>query len=400
MVRMLLNNCLSLVVLARAASSLVVHPPLSTYGVASTPMELIDYARKDPFAAKEGLNRPRRLMVSSFYPVGLLDLCQPYTDPYMPPATAAVYDGMYDSLGLPKGIFGAFELSLCRDRRSYASSGLNSSFPLVLFSPGLENSRLIYSGIAQSLASQGYIVITVDHPYDASIVEYPDGSRILAANITTPKQIVFDLDVRVKDVMFVIDQLDSQSAKNSLLGTAAGGCDLSQVLLYGHSLGGATAVSTILADRRVIGAVNLDGSLWGSVVSEGVNCPLMLFAHQGKNLTTDASWQETWQQTKSTTKVELELEESTEGTFTDFPLLVETLGVSGKLADQLAKLIGRIQGTQVDKILNVFLGQFFEYAQGLVSSPVPNNNAATSSKVNVLEEVRRGICAHRFMLEL
>ena len=397
---MLFNKRSRLLSLATAASSLVVKPPLSTYGVASSAMELVDYARRDPFAAEVGVDLPRRLMVSSFYPVSMLDQCQAYVKPYMPPATAAVYDDMYDSLGLPKGIFGAFELSFCRECWLHTSTGLNSSFPLVLFSPGLGNSRLIYSGIAQSMASQGYAVVTVDHPYDASIVEYPDSSHTMAANITTPEQILFDLDVRVKDIMFVIDQLNSQSVKDNLLGTAAGTCNPSQVLAFGHSLGGATALATMLADRRIVGAVDLDGSLWGSVTSEGVDCPFMLFAHQGKNLITDASWQQTWQHAKLTTKVELELEESTEGTFTDFPLLAETLGVSDELSGKLAKLIGNLPGTQVDKILNVYLGHFFEYARGLVSSPIPNGKGEKSSKVKLLESVQRRTCANRFMVEL
>ena len=397
---MLLSTAILLVSSANAGLSIIVHPSLGTYGVSSSVMELVDHARKDPFAVKYGNDQPRRLMVSSFYPVDLVDQCQPYTEPYMPPATAAVYDGMYDSLGLPDGIFGAFEMSFCRDHASQTSAGLNTSFPLVLFSPGLGNSRLIYSGIAQSLSSQGYIVITVDHPYDASIVEYPDGSHTLAANITTPKQILFDLDVRVKDMTFLIDQFRSKSIEDPLLGTAIGACDLDHVLMYGHSLGGATAVATMHADPRVMGAVDLDGSLWGSVTSEGLGCPLMLFAHQGKNLTTDASWQQTWKHTQETTKVELELEESTEGTFTDFPLLAETLGVSDELSGELAKLIGKLPGTQVDNILNRYLGQFFEYALGHVFSPTPGSKGKMSSRVNVLEEVKSGNCASPFAVEL
>lgn len=59
--------------------------------------------------------------------------------------------------------------------------------------------------MAQALASKGYIVISVDHPFDADIVEFPEGSTVLAANITTDAQIEAALEVRSSDVSFVID---------------------------------------------------------------------------------------------------------------------------------------------------------------------------------------------------
>lgn len=85
--------------------------------------------------------------------------------------------------------------------------------------------------------------------------------------------------------------------------------------------------------------MNLDGSLFGPVTSQGVNCPIMFFAHVGKNLTTDTSWEQFWRHTMHTTKVELELEGSAKGNFTDFPSLAETIGVPGQVAEKLVDLI-------------------------------------------------------------
>ena len=190
----------------------------------------------------------------------------------------------------PDGIFGSLELSFCQNQSQPDGIAKDVSFPIVMFSPGLGNSRLVYSGIAQSLASQGYAVVTVDHPYDAAIVEYPDGTYVLAANITTPDQITFDLKVRAKDISFVLDDI------HSLFGSDSRRLDFRHFVMYGHSLGGATAVAAMSLDQRIVGATNVDGSLWGPVVSHGVQCPVLLFAHQDKNLTTDPSWQEFWKQ--------------------------------------------------------------------------------------------------------
>lgn len=293
---------------------------------------------------------------------------------------------MYDSLGLPSGIFGLLELSLCQNQRQHAGTAGDELFPIVIFSPGLGNSRLVYSGIAQSLASQGYTVVTVDHPYDAAIVEYPDGTYVLAANITTPDQIRFDLNVRVKDISFVLDRI------HSLFGSNSRHLDFSHFVIYGHSLGGATAVATMSLDQRIVGAINLDGSLWGQVISQGVQCPALFFAHQGKNLTTDPSWQEFWKNTVHATKVELQLHNSTEGSFTDFPLLAETIG-GGRIPDGLQELIGQIPGTTVDEVLNSHMGHFFKFALDKELMPALGNSSINSSLVTVLEEVTKGNCA-------
>lgn len=49
-------------------------------------------------------------------------------------------------------------------------------YPVAIFSPGYAGTRLVYGAMARSLASLGYVVFTVDHTYEASVVQFPDGS--------------------------------------------------------------------------------------------------------------------------------------------------------------------------------------------------------------------------------
>ncbi|KAK5999444.1 hypothetical protein QM012_005445 [Aureobasidium pullulans] len=118
---------------ATLASAIVIQPPLGRYGVASTVMELVDNSRNDTYAPKP---EPRRIMVSAFFPANSLKKCQPVMLPYMPPATAVVYDEFYAPLGVPNGTFGTLELSTCAFNRKDRSRGPNN-FPIVLFSPGM-----------------------------------------------------------------------------------------------------------------------------------------------------------------------------------------------------------------------------------------------------------------------
>lgn len=70
-------------------------------------------------------------------------------------------------------------------------------------------SRQLYSAMAQRVASSGYLVISIDHPSDASIVEYPDGTLVYADNITTTAQTDLDVATRAQDVSFLLDQLSA-----------------------------------------------------------------------------------------------------------------------------------------------------------------------------------------------
>ena len=53
-------------------------------------------------------------------------------------------------------------------------------FPLIMFNHGLLSFREGNSFLCIELASQGYVVISVGHPYDAVCTEFDDGSHVFA----------------------------------------------------------------------------------------------------------------------------------------------------------------------------------------------------------------------------
>ncbi|KAG9938712.1 PAF acetylhydrolase family protein, partial [Aureobasidium melanogenum] len=369
---------------ATLTTAIVVQPPLGRYGVASTVMELVDISRNDTYAPKP---ESRRIMVSSYYPANSLKNCQPVMLPYMPPATAAVYDQMYAPIGIPNGTFGSFELSTCAFNRKDRSRGPND-FPIVLFSPGLGNSRLLYGAMAQSLASHGYVVITMDHAYDADIVEYPDKSIALAVDIETTEQITADVVVRQRDVSFLIDQLRNCSIRQQLFHDIASSKSLNKLLMMGHSLGGATAAAAMLADHRIAAAVNLDGTLFGDVLNEGLSSPFMIMSHAGKSLTTDPSWTQVWPRVTGT-KLAVTLNGTVHGSYSDLPLLANTLGLSAKASPQVGELLGMMDGVMATENVNAFAGQFFKFAGGLTTDLLPRDIAKKFPETRVLDKYVR-----------
>lgn len=109
--------------------------------------------------------------------------------------------------------------------------------PVVLFSPGSGETRVIYQALAEDLASHGYLVVAVDHTGEAP-VELADG-RILpvAPALFAPPE-----TRGLADLRFVLRRLNTLG-----FGPRA---DLRRVAAIGHSLGGSTAALLMRAERR------------------------------------------------------------------------------------------------------------------------------------------------------
>lgn len=122
-------------------------PPIGRYNTSITTAKLIDHNRLDPYAPTP---QPRALMISLFYPVSPAS-CSPYSTSYMDPITAAFEDAEYAQEGVPAGAVGSLTLQICQDPKpnTHSARPVQMSNPLILFSPGLGNTRLWYSAMAQ-----------------------------------------------------------------------------------------------------------------------------------------------------------------------------------------------------------------------------------------------------------
>lgn len=361
MVRSLVAFVAESLISASYVATTTLPPPQGPYGVAMSTAVVTNPAMLDPYAPSEEY---RRIMISAFYPTSDNRSCEPYLAPYMPPATAQVYDDLYSPLGLPNGTFGSIDLSLCRAAgdSNEQKSKCGQNFPVVLLSPGLGNSRLLYNSISANLAAEGFIVLTLDHPYDATVIEFPDGTIISAANITTDEQITAALDVRTADMVYVAQSLHNATFTQTLFGGLYGASDLGRLFAYGHSLGGATAAAAMLQGRGIRGGINLDGTFFWDVVSQGLDRPFMIMSLEGKDLSTDQSWSETWSKLKSS-KLLVSVEGTQHGSFLDFPLLLDVLGFREALDPALVEdLVGTIPGSRIIEVLSTSASAFLRFA--------------------------------------
>lgn len=367
--------------------------PSGRHPLGVTEMHLVDRDRPDPWL--EG--KPRELMVSVWYPAE--DVKDRPLKPYMKPDAAAHFErSTLGSIGLKPE-----EVDL-KGVRTHAFSGApvdvgRTQRPVVLYSPGGSLPRTVGTVLVEDLASRGYIVVTIDHTYEASEVEFP-GARLETASLPEEASLKKMISVRVSDVRFVLDRLEGirdgsnpDAERRSLPNGLAQSLDLSKVGMFGHSAGGITAAEAMLNDRRVDAGVNLDGSLiyssdagtYGEVTEHGLDRPFMLMG-AGKSGPDDKphthraapDWKAFWENSTGW-KLDLHVPEGEHFTFTDYqaivPQLDEILGVPEWL---VVGMIGTVAPERIVASQRAYVAAFFDQhlrgeRQELLENPSPDH---------------------------
>jgi predicted dienelactone hydrolase len=260
-------------VLAQDASpvpaAITLAAPTGPQAVGRTGFEWIDRTRDEPFTDDSADHR--ELVIWMWYPA----------EP-MPDAERAAYlPGLWGDL-----IGGALGLDLDRVAVHAAEDAPVASgqprYPLLLLSPGSGFMPAVYTALAEELASHGFIVVGVNHTYNASVTVFADGRVAPAAPEAQPQPTDMDTmraagetvtELHAADLAFVLDRLE---ALDDETGPFAGRLDLSRIGVLGHSLGGAAAAELCRVDRRCDAGVNMDGLFWGEVAESGVPAPFLL----------------------------------------------------------------------------------------------------------------------------
>jgi len=186
------------------------------------------------------------------------------------------------------------DLSLVRTHSLGAAevSPREPSYPVVLMRPGLAALTTDYTTLAEDLASHGYVVVGIDAPYRSRIVVFPDGRVIMRAPQNNADLVGGAEDERLTarlaqawsaDLSFALDQLGRLNASDPT-GRFVGRLDLRRVGVFGHSLGGATALQFCHDDRRCKAGVDVDGLPLGNVIADGITQPFMFLLgdHSGE----------------------------------------------------------------------------------------------------------------------
>ena len=165
-------------------------------------------------------------------------------------------------------------------------------FPLVVFSHGAFGYYQSNTSTYMELASNGYVVVALDHPHHAFFTRDTAGKLVLfdqdffqtASTMGNPNEdaeryfTIFRewMDLRTADMNFVVDTLEAAGSSDALdsawflsgndadtLLPILKNMDWTKIGLMGHSMGGATAVELGRERSDISAVIDLDGTMLG-----------------------------------------------------------------------------------------------------------------------------------------
>ena len=256
--------------------------PTGPYAVGTQMFEWQDSSRDEWFTEEQ--SDKRRIVVQTWYPTEASDAKPlPYLanpDEWLPALSVV--------LQLPQFLFNHLTDI---DTHSVLNAPLHPEVkktPLVVFSHGIWGMRFQNTAQFEALASRGYIVLAVDHAYDASLTIFNDGT---IADFRSGYEGELSEDefwalrnpqvkTRVADINFMINTVAQKADAQDPLWAAV---DLQRIGMFGHSYGGATSIVAAHQDPRIDATIVLDGWILPvpqKVIDQGVSSPILFIGRE------------------------------------------------------------------------------------------------------------------------
>ena len=281
--------------------------PTGEYFIGTRNLFFTDNSRKEKLTVKGG--DKRMLQVKLWYPSDVKGETENlYLKDY---STETLWEN-YKIFNDSKSFFDSLKKYKTFSYENIPVSNKMKSFPLIFFSQGyyfgLDD---YYSALMENLASHGFIVVSITHPYDQVITNTADGNvlnikkwrmtkayfqwkkveflhkknpdttnakqvrRIVKAYLRGMKVFRRSVNLWTKDVQFVMDTLEKIN-KGSVGSSLYGKLDFSRVGTMGQSVGGAVAGQLCYVDDRMKAGVNLDCFQFGDLFDHEMKKPFML----------------------------------------------------------------------------------------------------------------------------
>ncbi len=228
--------------------------------IGTVTVELADAEREEIFG--QGVGGPRELVAQVWYP----SLEAPDVAPQLwSEDWDVVAPGMAELLGLPGWFFSY--------TRYVDSHGLPSTpiapgiFPVIVYSHDWARFRTVALQQIETLVSNGYMVVALDHTYAAVATRFDNGDVVVLDPAALPEESEVPADVYqtatqnllttfAADVTTVVDALEPGA--DGPFGALAASADVTRLGVYGHGVGGGGALGFCLEDERCDAVLGLD----------------------------------------------------------------------------------------------------------------------------------------------
>jgi dienelactone hydrolase len=204
--------------------------------------------------------------------------------PYVEPELAQMYADAWE-----------FNISHLTTTMRWNASFLPSKHnagPTLVFGPGgwgptTDGSRILL----QDLASHGYTVAAIDHPYEQPFLRFPNGTGVVGLPVNLSSTIEFINayhPVRIREMLHFVDYWPK------LVKKLCAPFQKDNLGAFGISFGGSVALNVAIESDKIAAANNIDGSIFGpasaNLSSSDAEMPVLLLGFDGHVAREDQSW--------------------------------------------------------------------------------------------------------------
>ncbi|MEM9556665.1 MAG: hypothetical protein AAGC60_20565 [Acidobacteriota bacterium] len=358
--------------------------PGGPFPVGTMALEWLDESRREPFGPDR--TAPRRLMARAWYPADASKIEGPpgrYLEggPWFLSHWRLVETSSWTDAPMAS--------SSARDDTTAAEPRLAGPWPVILWNhcytcPVIESTMLM-----QELASHGFVVVSVAHPYEEVATVYPDGDLVigdyghmtavrrqfplpevyaaLAAAQGAEKEALFRNTIDSADLIEQSLRVwtdDSHSALDHLeqieahLGRPL---DRTRLGVAGYSLGGVAAAQLCVERPEAVACLDVDCLVYGSMIDEMPHKPLMFLSSEAFEVANDVLFERT-----TAPAYHVTIADTTHQNFSDMHLQAPFLSLLsippalGEAVGIVGPVLGSLDPERASTIENAYVLAFFE----------------------------------------
>ena len=282
-----------------------------------------------------------------------------------------------------------------------------AAYPVLVFSHGYDIGFFAQNMVQmEELASHGYVVFSIGHAYESSMVFDAQGNSI---RMSEPRIDAFykeneetnelyrkifstvdseqnqairawmsavpiaqqSIQVWTQDTQYIFTQIERMN-RGDVESPFTGQLDTDRIGVFGHSFGGATAFQVCAVDSRCKAAINMDGTQWGTLLDTPLQAPYMMMYGKYSDGVND------WALTNLPEDgYRLLVKDAFHVNFSDFNL------VSPLFKTPLYGALGSIDTLQMERILNAYTLAFFDQTLKGIPSPLLQGDSSDYPEVEL-----------------